>query len=59
MVEDWVWDEEMQCRHVTQESCFQTMTTVYKTVRVRTNNRVVSMLIVLNCKHKINISTYM
>ena len=34
MVEDWTADEELQCRHVTQESCFQTMKTIYKTVKV-------------------------
>jgi hypothetical protein len=34
MVQDWTSDEELQCRHVNQTSCFQIMTTKYKTIRV-------------------------
>jgi hypothetical protein len=33
-VQDWISDEEMQCRVVNQTSCFQIMTTKYKTIRV-------------------------
>ena len=34
MVDVWITDEEQHCKIVKTKSCFQTMTTVYKTAEV-------------------------